>query len=284
MSNSSITVREVFDLPEPGSPAESSPRWQTLRQWMGEEVKGIKSAAMPDVAAKIAELLEVPIPGIFVTSWKKSDAIRELLDESRKTPDAIMHLELAEHTINSQHKPHIEIRIKNTTVKKIEFTLKLLFKLKGFILRIQNGSISEMQAGTCEIKGTLEYQGLAIVEKKLAPINLPARIPLEGLLKTEDRKLPDHVLSGGSISEKSASLEPPTKRLQVERPHGDSVLSVPSLSPRETQLNSALSAPTLTPSVNVATRLSESVSESNIVETDPEPHDAKEEDREQFVL
>jgi hypothetical protein len=59
---------------------------------------------------------------------------------------------------------------------------------------------------------------------------------------------------------------------------------VPSLSPRETQLNSALSAPTLTPSVNVATILSESISESNIVETDPEPPDAKEEDREQFVL
>ena len=125
----SITVREVFDLPEPGSPAESSARWQTFRQWIGEEVKGIKSAAMPDIATKIAELLEVPIPGIFVTSWKKSDAIRELLDESRKAPDAVMHLELAEHAINSQHKPYIEIRIKNTTVKKIEFTLKLLFKL-----------------------------------------------------------------------------------------------------------------------------------------------------------
>lgn len=284
MSNSAITVREVFDVPEPGSPAESSPRWQTFQQWMGEEVKGIKSAAMPDVAAKIAELLEIPIPGIFLTSWKKSDAIRELLDESRKTPEAIMHLELAEHTINSQHKPHIEIRIKNTCVKKIEFTLKLLFKLKGFILRIQNGVIREMQAGTCEIKGTLEYQGLAIVEKKLAPINLPATIPLEVLMKTEDRKVPDQVLSGGSISEKSALLEPTTKSLPVEKPQGDPVLSVPRSGQGETPLNSELSAPTLTPPVKVATRPSESVSQSEIVETDFEPHDAKEEEREQFVL
>jgi len=283
MSNSAITVREVFDLPEPGSPAESSARWQTFRQWMGEEVKGIKSAAIPDVAAKIAELLEVPIPGIFVTSWKKSEAIRELLDESRKTPDAIMHLELAEHTINSQHKPYIEIRIKNTTVKKIEFTLKLLFKLQGFILRIQNGAIREMQAGTCEIKGTLEYQGLAILEKKLAPINLPATIPLESLLKTEDRKLPDRVLSGGSISEKPVSVETQTKSLPVENSQEGPLLSVPRLSPRETQLNSGLSAPTLTPPVEVPTRMSESTTESNIVETVPVP-DAREEDREQFVL
>ena len=256
MSDSALTVREVFDLPQPGSPEESSPRWQTLREWMGQEVKGIKSAAMPDIAAKIAELLEVPIPAILVTSWKKSDAIRKLLDESRGAPDAKMHLELAEHTINSQHRPHIEIRIKNTVVKKIEFTLRLQFKLKGFILRIQNGAIRAMQTGTCEVKGTLEYQGLAVIEKKLAPINLPVTIPLEGFLKTEDTKLTEKLLPGETTSEKPALLQPPRKSAPVEKP----------------QVSPAPRAPTVTAQKPPAA-------------PDPEPADnQKEEEREQFVL
>jgi hypothetical protein len=298
MSESAITVREVFDLPQPGSPEESSPRWQTLREWMGQEVKGIKSAAMPDIAAKIAELLEVPIPTIFLTSWKKSDAIRKLLDESRGTPDAKMHLELAEHTINSQHRPHIEIRIQNTTVKTIEFTLRLQFKLKGFILRIQNGSIKDMQTGTCEVKGTLEYQGLAVVEKKLAPINLPVTIPLEAFLNREETKSPEKVLPGGTTSEKAASLEPPRQSAPVEEPQFSPALSAPTLTAQKPQSSPLLSAPELSPAkpqpdsssalappVKVDARPSESAGELNIVETDPEPQgNPKEEEREQFVL
>ena len=278
MPDSAITVREVFDLPQPGSPEESSPRWQTLREWMGQEVKGIKSAAMPDIAAKIAELLEVPIPAIFVTSWKKSDAIGKLLDESRGTPDAKMHLELAEHTINSQHRPHIEIRIKNTTVKKIEFTLRLQFKLKGFILRIQNGSIKEMQTGTCEVKGTLEYQGLAVVEKKLAPINLPVTIPLEGFLHTEVTKLPEKVLPGGTTSEESASLEPPRKSAPVEKPQVSPALSAPTLTAQKPQSSPVLSAPELSPEESQPNSSPSALAH-------PEPQGSpKEEEREQFVL
>ena len=175
----SITVRDVFAVPKPGDSQESSDRWKKFQKRIGKEVKGLKTAAMPDLAAKVAELLDVPLPDIFLTSWKKTEVLHNLLEESRESPEAVMNLELGEHTINSQHRPHIEIRIRNIPVKKIEFTLELAFNLKGFILKIQNGAIREMESGNCEVKGTLKYQGLTIAEKELAPISLPGSIPLE---------------------------------------------------------------------------------------------------------
>jgi hypothetical protein len=134
---------------------------------------------MPDIAAKVGQLFEIPIPEIFLTSWKKANVIQELLAESQKSPETVMTLELAEHTINSQHRPHIEVKIQNKSVKKIEFILRLVFKLKGFVLKIQNGAIREMTTGMCEARGTLEYMGLVIAEKKLAPINLPGAVSFE---------------------------------------------------------------------------------------------------------
>lgn len=268
MSNSAPTVREVFDLPQPGSPEESSPRWQTLRQWMSEEVKGIKTAAMPDIGAKIAELLEVPIPDILVASWKKTDALRDLLDESRKTPDAVMSLELGEHTINSQHRPHIEIRIKNLPGKKIEFTLKLLFKLKGFILRIQNGAIREMQAGTIDMKGSLEYQGLTIAEKKLAPVNLPGTISLESFTRIVEEKLLPRTTHEAPTS---ASFVEPPSQLEPAKIHAP-ILERPIISPE---------APKLIPPVKLNATQNEPLPESVRPETPPSK---EEEEREEFVL
>lgn len=198
MSESSPTVRDVFELPQPGTPEEESPRWQSLREWMSKEVAGIKKAGLPDLTAKVAELLEVPLPDIFLTSWKKTNLLKERLEESRKSPETALHLELGEHTINSQHRPHIEVRVKKMPVKKLEFTLRLMFKLKGFILKVQNGAVTEVQTGSCEIRGTLEYQGLTIAEKKSTPITLPGRISLERMRGFWEEDKPEVVAASPS--------------------------------------------------------------------------------------
>jgi hypothetical protein len=195
MSSSSTTLRDVFDLPEPGT--EGSDAWKNFRERAGKEVKEIKTAALPDVAEKVAELLEIPLPDIFLSSWRKAESIKALLDESKQTPETVISTELGDHTINSEHRPHIEVRIQNKTVRKIEFTLKLSFHLKGFVLNIRDGAVRGIQTGSCEAKGKLEYQGLVIAEKKLSPINLPGKFSFgetaEAKTITEKAKAPDEV-------------------------------------------------------------------------------------------
>jgi hypothetical protein len=181
MPNSSVSVRDVFTLPEPGVQGESAERWAAFEQRVSNQVIGIKTAALHDLVSKVGELLDVPIPGIFLTSWRKTNVLQDFLTESKKTPEVVLNLELAEHTINSEHRPHIEIKIPYLPVRRIEFALRLVFKLKGFVLKIQNGAIKEMLSGNCEVRGTLEYEDLVVAEKKPEQITLPESVPLEAV-------------------------------------------------------------------------------------------------------
>jgi len=181
MSDSAVSLRRVFSLPENGAKDTSPDRWNNFQATVSREVKTIKwPAAMPDVAEKICELFDVKLPDLFLVSWKKTDELRRVLSDSRKTPEATKYWELADHTIRSEHHPYIEAKIRNVPVKKIEFSVRLSFKLKGFVLRIKAGEIEEIRTGRCEVEGKVEYAGLTITEKKLAPIDLPGSIKLRG--------------------------------------------------------------------------------------------------------
>ena len=172
------TLRQIFELPEKDTDP-SDDRWQAFQEKVGKEIKGIKwMATVPDLAPKVCELLNIEIPDVLATAWKKVADIQAVMEKSKKTPDETTYLELAQHTINSEHKPFIDVKIKGATVKKIELVIQLGFNLKGFLLKIQNGAITEMQTGQCEAKGTIKYGGLTIAEKKLEPIKLPFSIPI----------------------------------------------------------------------------------------------------------
>jgi hypothetical protein len=174
------TVREIFGLPEKGIAESGDDRWNAIQERLGEEVKGIKwTAAMPDLAPKLCQLLEIKIPDVLLAAWKKAGELQAVIEKSKLTPEEMIYLELAEHSINSEHKPSIDVKLRGAKVKTIQLLVQLGFKLKGFVIKIQNGAIREIQTGQCEVKGTIKYAGLNIAEKKLAPIKLPLTIPLE---------------------------------------------------------------------------------------------------------
>jgi len=183
MTEPTVTLRDVFELPKDGKPDAEPDRWKQVQERVRKELKDVKlPAKMHDLGPKICELFEVPLPNILVTSWKKIGTVQAIVEKSKQSPDEVMYLELAQHSINCEQKPHLEMRIKELPAKKIEFLIKLLFNLKGFVLKVQNGAIQEIQSGACEIKGTVSYAGQVIVEKKLSPINLPGRIDVPALI------------------------------------------------------------------------------------------------------
>jgi hypothetical protein len=174
MNNSSLNLRTLFSLPDPAAKPEPSNKWQEFQNRLGREVKTIKwPAAMPDLASKVTELFNVELPDLFVSSWKKVGELKEALEESRKSPEEVIVLELAEHEISNDYHPYIEIRIAGMPLpKKIEFKVQIVTALKGINLKIQAGRITEIQAGSCNFEGKIKYEDLTIAEKKVGPIEL----------------------------------------------------------------------------------------------------------------
>ena len=173
------TLRQIFELPEKGEADPSDDRWQAMQDRISQEIKGIKwTAAMPDLIPKICDLLEIKVDDVLLTAWKKASELRTVIEKSKQTPEETTYVELAQHTINSEHKPSIDVMLKGAKLKTIALLVQLGFNLKGFVLKIKNGRIIELQAGQCEVKGTIKFSGLTIAEKKLQPIKLPFSIPI----------------------------------------------------------------------------------------------------------
>src|SRR5260370_1395776 len=73
----------------------------------------------------------------------------------------------------TEYHPYIEIKIAGMPLpKKIEFKVQIVTALKGINLKIQAGTITEIQAGSCDFEGKIKYQDLTIAEKKVGPIEL----------------------------------------------------------------------------------------------------------------
>src|SRR5712664_3303004 len=176
------TLREVFAIPDKAT-EEGDDRWKAFQEKLGEEARGIKwTAAMPDLGAKICELLDIKIHDVLLAAWKKVEALRKVLEDSKQTPEKVVYLDLAEHSIDYETKPFIDVKIKSTSVKKLTLTVLLNLKVKGFVLKIQNGAIRELQTGNCEAKGSIKYGTLSIAEKKLEPIKFPFSIPIPSVI------------------------------------------------------------------------------------------------------
>src|SRR4029079_5785438 len=101
------TLREFFGIPEKASD-QGDDNWQAFRKKLAEETQGIKwTTAMPDLGAKIGELLDIKIHDMLLTAWKKVEAARQALEESKQTPDKASYLDLSEHSIDYETKPFI---------------------------------------------------------------------------------------------------------------------------------------------------------------------------------
>lgn len=181
------TLREFFGIPEKTSD-RGDEHWKAFQKKLAEETRGIKwTAAMPDLGSKIAELLDIKIHDMLLTAWRKVEAVRQALEDSKKTPDKATYLDLTEHGIDYQTKPFIDVKIRSASVKKITLTVAINLKVKGFGLKVQNGEIRELQAGKCEGKGTVKYEKLSIAEKKFEPIKFPLTIKIPSSIPIPER-------------------------------------------------------------------------------------------------
>jgi hypothetical protein len=182
MSDSPLSLRTLFSFPDPArskasssaGPEVPSNQWQEFQNRLNREIKTVRwPAAMPDLAAKVCELFNIELPELLVPCWKKAKEIQDALEESRKSPEDVTVLNLAEHQITNEFHPYIEIRIAGLPLpKKIEFKVQIVAALKGINLKIQGGAIKEIQAGSCDFEGKVKYQDLTIADKKVGPIKL----------------------------------------------------------------------------------------------------------------
>src|SRR5437016_12759393 len=110
MNNSSLSLRTLFSLPNSGATTPPSNQWQEFQSRLGREIKTIKwMAPKPDLVSNVGELFNIELPDLLVLSWKKARQLEDEPEESRKSPDQVIVLDLAQQVITDPYPQYLKI-------------------------------------------------------------------------------------------------------------------------------------------------------------------------------
>jgi hypothetical protein len=132
-----------------------------------------------EIGAKVAELLDIEISEVIESAWAKGDELLRYANPEEYPPDETIITELAEHTIETDYHPSLEIMVNEQKLPEIQLDVFLSLTIKGLILKIQGGKIRELGTGSIDGKGRLEVAGTVILQRESGPIQLPGSRALD---------------------------------------------------------------------------------------------------------
>lgn len=189
MATSEVTLGAVFKTKETGiskSDREDLEQDEDLISIKNNIVQDLSSRhwkiLLSEIGANLTDCLDIGIPDILLNAWKKTNVLARYCDKQKYPPSEIILVPLAEHVIESEHHPAIEVYLKKRQIGTIDFTVRLKFMLEGFMLIIQDCKIKSIKSGTCQASGIIQFKNLTITEVKTKEITLPGKVQLnEGI-------------------------------------------------------------------------------------------------------
>ena len=153
---------------------KAQPAFQNIRQQIG----GAVSFAVPDsfydlLSKELDDLLDIDFSGLIVRAWQKQQRLKKYLDPQQYPPETIYTEIMLKHTLKSRNRHAIRPVINGTTYQGFEFDVNLALEFESAVLKIQDAHIRRIEAGTCQGKGDVAYQGFAIFKASTQPVQLP---------------------------------------------------------------------------------------------------------------
>ena len=127
-----------------------------LRSEIEEQMPKVSyKAVQKEMNAKIGEVLNTGIDDVLIASWKKYRGFQEYADPEKHPPGETVLVPLAEHSIQSSHSPHVDLMVRNVELGSVHLDVELAIQLEGVLLKIQDGKILAVRAGSCQVSGSL---------------------------------------------------------------------------------------------------------------------------------
>ena len=161
--------------------------WKSIEQSeAGRSLKetAVRRLAVPwgtvsrEVEERLGEALQIDPVKIFLGGWMKYRQFKELLERSQQSPDQTLLLSLADHSIQSTHRPLVELLIDGAVVGRLEFEVQVAFRLEGVVLKVRAGRVREVVTARGHLTGAVKCHGVALAEAKSRPFELPGGIQL----------------------------------------------------------------------------------------------------------
>jgi hypothetical protein len=187
--NGAITLRELFKV----DPDEIRVRAKSgvdlyrsaeeLKESVKKEARAIRWPWVRGlVAEKASDVMNLNVVEVLAEAWKKYAEIEKYADRQKYGPEESILAPLAEHTVKSKHHPYVEILLHEKSIGQVEFDLEFSLTLEGFVLKIQDGIIREIQTGSAKGEGKLTLATVTLFKRETKPVDFPGHISLgEGI-------------------------------------------------------------------------------------------------------
>jgi hypothetical protein len=185
MDDGTLTLKEFFAARSKFGPTEiksrleKSDRIASLHEKISSTVgKPGWPMAIEEIYRKTADLLNISVLDLLVGGWNTYQGLKKYRDREKYAPTQSILVPLAEHTVKSEHHPHLEISINEEPAGTVDFEIRLTFIARGVILLIQDGRIKGAKTGEIKGKGSLTCEGTLLLEQDFRPIQLPGSVDL----------------------------------------------------------------------------------------------------------
>lgn len=154
---------------------ETSDKLSEVRKKLESRSRDVRWPGLPGlVLGKLGELLDIGIfEGVFVKVWNEAKLFRKYLDPDTYPAGETIEVPILEHTVRSTHRPHLEVRLDEVLIDRIDFEISVTLELKGAILEIRDAKIERIRAGELRGSGEVTCEGLRLLSEKFEPVQLP---------------------------------------------------------------------------------------------------------------
>ncbi len=211
MSKTNLNMMDLFEVENGKTPGsrnaalEKTKEAETLKEDLARKSSLIRWNVVRDIVFdKTVEMLDIPLLTFLLPAWKKYQEILEFADVEKYPPNETELVSLAEHTINVEHHPYLQVTYRGVALPnaKFTFTLKADLTLQGVILRIQNGKIIAIQGGAVKGSGELLLEKQSIIRKDFGSYELAGNIDLgDGISLRDEPRLHGAVAPGTKLTQ-----------------------------------------------------------------------------------
>ncbi len=179
-----LSIRELFALPLDQPPeliaGLQARDFRNVEQKISAAPEPIPwSRVQSEIAGQISAVLNSGVLDTWACAWKKYQTLKADVEESRKSPGALVLSSLAEHSIESTLHPYVDIFLGTAKIERITFDVSVTTHIKGLILGLTNGCLVSLQLGECNWTGSIAFRGISLIERQLTALDIPGQIKLK---------------------------------------------------------------------------------------------------------
>jgi hypothetical protein len=138
---------------------------------LGKALEGLpkvtRDAAVREVAAATASLLNVDLIELLADGWRKYHNLVAAARRTLAAPESVELVELASHQITAEQEPYVSVLVDDRQVATLHLGLSVDFDISVFVAEIRVGRLAAVQSGRCDITATLAAEGTDLVTRKV---------------------------------------------------------------------------------------------------------------------